>query len=307
MAAINLPFAASATRRAPDADELANGYGCGPADIELFDWMGWWQTAQIAGAVRAAGETVDDTIISQLAKAISKGVYLGALGGSANALTGTIPGSVTFPALVAGMRFFALITTTNTGAATLDLTGFTSDPAALNVIRQDGAALIRGDLSAGDIREFRFDGTSFRVYASAPQVQRALTIFGAAQSLPNGVETAVEFVAPASDPLGFFNPAQPTRLTIPSGITKVRVSGVIAFGTSNVGYRQQRILQNGGAIPAGGRINLGLPNGANITPLNITGFPVDVSPGDYFTMLGFQNSALSLANDPPSTIFNIEY
>ncbi|CAM5220507.1 Phage tail protein OS=Bosea thiooxidans OX=53254 GN=SAMN05660750_03312 PE=4 SV=1 [Bosea thiooxidans] len=39
MAAINLPFAASATKRAPNADELANGFPCGDADKQLFDWF----------------------------------------------------------------------------------------------------------------------------------------------------------------------------------------------------------------------------------------------------------------------------
>ena len=70
MAAINLPFAASATKRAPTTAELADGYGCGPADLELFDFMGWWTTGQIDKAIEDSGQTTDDADLTQLSKAI---------------------------------------------------------------------------------------------------------------------------------------------------------------------------------------------------------------------------------------------
>lgn len=72
MASINLPFAASATRRAPTTDELANGYGCGDADLELFDWMGWWTTAEIAAVILAAGLSADSVDATRLLQALQR-------------------------------------------------------------------------------------------------------------------------------------------------------------------------------------------------------------------------------------------
>lgn len=74
MAAINLPFAASATKRAPTTAELADGYGCGPADLELFDFMAWWTTGQIDQAITDAGLTTDDADLQQLSKVIRRRV-----------------------------------------------------------------------------------------------------------------------------------------------------------------------------------------------------------------------------------------
>ena len=65
MATINLPFAAGATKRAPNSDELANGYGCGDADLALFDWLAWWQSGQIAGVLAKSGLAVDDLDIER--------------------------------------------------------------------------------------------------------------------------------------------------------------------------------------------------------------------------------------------------
>lgn len=70
MAALNFPFAASGTRRVPTADELANGYACGPLDKALDDFMRWWMSGQIDGAIEGAGLTTDDADLGQLLAAI---------------------------------------------------------------------------------------------------------------------------------------------------------------------------------------------------------------------------------------------
>jgi hypothetical protein len=176
MTALNLPFAASATRRPPTADELANGYGCGDADKQLFDWMGWWPTGQIAQALRASGQGPDDTILTQLAQAISTGINLGTAGGTNNALTATIP-SITFPSLQAGMQFTIKFANANSGPATLDLTGFTSDPPAIAIVRNDnGAALEGGELIGWG--KILFDGTSFRLM-NIPRLRTSRVTVGA--------------------------------------------------------------------------------------------------------------------------------
>lgn len=68
-----------------------------------------------------------------------------------------------------------------------------------------------------------------------------------AQSIPTGTFTAITFDDPAlSDLGGFWNSANPTRLTVPSGMGGVyRVSVFGAFATSNVGIRQWNLRVNG--------------------------------------------------------------
>ena len=143
-------------------DYVDKNAGAGIAGSFLAADMPEHVQIEILNAIAAAGITPAGAL-SQLAQAISKGIYLGAAGGSANALSATIPGSVVFPALVAGMRFSILVSTSNTGAATLDLTGFTSDPAALAIVRPNGAALRQGDLVAGQIAEIIATASGFQL------------------------------------------------------------------------------------------------------------------------------------------------
>lgn len=72
MANLLLPFGASAPRRVPTADELANGYGCGEADLELFNWMAWHLTGQIGTVVTNVGLANDDADLARLDTAIRK-------------------------------------------------------------------------------------------------------------------------------------------------------------------------------------------------------------------------------------------
>lgn len=161
MAAINLPFAASATKRAPTTDELASGYGCGDADITLFDWLAWWQTGQTAAAISKSGLSVDDIDIERLAKAIrsQRLNYLATVGGTANALTITLdPAPASYADLLATpIRFIP--GTANSGAATINVNGL-----GVTAIRKDGtAALAANDLIAGRLVELAFDGTNFQL------------------------------------------------------------------------------------------------------------------------------------------------
>lgn len=75
MAAIDLPFAASASlRRPPTTGELADGYGCGDADLGLFNWIAWWGLGQIDQAIVDAGLTPDDALLTGLSKVIRRRV-----------------------------------------------------------------------------------------------------------------------------------------------------------------------------------------------------------------------------------------
>lgn len=70
MASINLPFSLSGSKRIPTSEELADGYQCGPLDVELDNWLMWWLTGQVDGVIESAGLTTDDTDLARLYKAI---------------------------------------------------------------------------------------------------------------------------------------------------------------------------------------------------------------------------------------------
>lgn len=87
------------------------------------------------------------------------------------------------------------------------------------------------------------------------------------------------------DTSGFYNPKQSTRLTIPRGVSKVRLSANIAWATVGTkfdeGYRAMKILKNGKSAP-------GLPYqrymGISTSPGNISSTVIPVKEGDYFEL-----------------------
>lgn len=87
--------------------------------------------------------------------------------GSANAyVVGLLP---TITAPVAGMPIRVLIANSNTGPST-----FNPGSGAASVRRRDGTALIGGELLGGDIVEFKWDGTYFRIPGIAPATDAAV-------------------------------------------------------------------------------------------------------------------------------------
>ncbi len=84
--------------------------------------------------------------------------------GAANAYVAALPLAVT--SYTAGMRVSVKITTTNTGASTLNAGG-----GVRSIKLFDGTATTAGDLTAGDIATFRYDGTNF-VMEGTPRSMR---------------------------------------------------------------------------------------------------------------------------------------
>lgn len=172
MSSINLPFAASGDRRAPNVGELSAGFPCGPLDLELFNWLHWWTTGQFDEAITAAGLTADDAVLVQLAQAIARsasGSTWFVAGGTANAITLAGTGAFQVPsAYFAGMRVRFVPAVANTGAVTINVAGI----GAVAARGRRGGALIDGDLLTGEPVEFVHDGTYFR--SAFPLISDAL-------------------------------------------------------------------------------------------------------------------------------------
>lgn len=190
MTAIDLPFAASATRRAPTADELENGYGCGDADLDLFNWMAWWPTGQIARAIAKSGLVVDDTDIERLAKAIRSQAmnYVATVGGTANALTiGLDPAPAAWSDLV-GVPLRLVIANANTGAATLEETNIGSTKALVDKL---GYPLVGGELRTGMIVTGIYNGTHVRLTEGVEARPSTFRMAVSAMSILHNVESGI--------------------------------------------------------------------------------------------------------------------
>jgi len=175
MAAINLPFAAGATKRAPDSNELANGYGCGPADLELFNWLAWWSTGQVGRAIGKAGLTADDTDIDRLAKAIrSMGGNYRLAGGSANAFAITLDPAPTDWTDLINVPFFVRIASMNTTVPTLAVAGL---PGSKPITTRGGwLGVPAGLMRPGAVAILIYNGTALEYINSPPETASNFTL-----------------------------------------------------------------------------------------------------------------------------------
>lgn len=103
-----------------------------------------------------AVETAFDLLPDPTKLAQDRHVYYTA-GGTANALT--VTPSPAIASYVEGLHLRVKIATTNTGAATVNVSAL----GAKGLKRADGTALIAGDLIGGTIHDLVYDGTNFRI------------------------------------------------------------------------------------------------------------------------------------------------
>ena len=133
----------------------------------------------------------------------------------------------------------------------------------------------------------------------------ALVNLATSQSIPNRTYTKIAFDNVVYDTDGFFSSNQPTRLTVPSGISKIKVLANIEWGINSNGYREIKIRKNN--VPE----NHGLPEdrrqAMNRSNVNLSSSVIQVTQGDYFEILVYQDSggALDIHGNYP-TWFSIE-
>ena len=95
-------------------------------------------------------------------------------GGTANALTITVPSAFSSWAKVIGVPLNILIATTNTGPASLAVSGLAG---TIPIVRPNGAALSAGDLRAGGILRGMYNGYSLEMAGLQRAPSRARAVF----------------------------------------------------------------------------------------------------------------------------------
>lgn len=91
------------------------------------------------------------------------------------------------------------------------------------------------------------------------------------------------------DTSGFYSGGQPTRITVPAGISKVKVSSNVCFNINTNGSRQAQIQKNNADAPGSGSSNI-VVGGTAYYVLNMTSAVLSVVPGDYFEVRVQQSS-----------------
>lgn len=120
----------------------------------------------------------------------------------------------------------------------------------------------------------------------------ALVEKSTAQSIPTAVSTAVSWDAETLDIGGFWTAGQPTRLTIPSGISKVRLSSNVEWANNSTGRRDISITKNGTTLYPG--VGQRTKNAVNESWDTVNTGVISVITGDYFEVIVYQNSGSSL-------------
>lgn len=134
----------------------------------------------------------------------------------------------------------------------------------------------------------------------------ALVSMTANQSINDSAETALTFDEEIYDTSIFHdNSTNNTRLTVPVGVAKVRISVGVRWASNSTGIRLIKIFKNGSSF-SGTAINRYLPDNTSHTAL-ATGV-LEVITGDYFEVHVTQTSggALNIEDSGDQTWFSIE-
>lgn len=113
------------------------------------------------------------------------------------------------------------------------------------------------------------------------------------QSVPNNVITFINWDIAEYDTTGFFSATKPTRITIPSGISKVVLKGNSSWAVTTTGQKYITIYKNG--LEGYGLPMTRLPQGDSTRAnQNICSAVIPVVAGDYFEFVGYQGSGGAL-------------
>lgn len=102
-------------------------------------------------------------------------------------------------------------------------------------------------------------------------------------------EPIITWDAAGRDTDSFWSAGDPTKIVIPSGVTKARLSCSLHWDTTSGNYRRGELLKNGALVEGGFRASLNYSVAGNDTHGAISDV-LDVSSGDYFQVRTRQNS-----------------
>lgn len=194
------------------------------------------------------------------------------------------------------------------GSSDIHIHGNSFTNAATGVNFQAGSSTnscLDNDFNSSTIQNILDNGTNdvIRLLGGNISFRGALATRTSAQSVSNSTWTAVQYQSEVYDTSGIFDAGSPTRMTVPSGVTKVRVAANVNWQGSAAGQRQITIRKNGVSFgDSTSSAYQGQPNqgtgSAGSGNQNIVSPVLSVTAGDYFECEVFQDSggALNVAH-----------
>ncbi len=210
-------------------------------------------------------------------------VIIDASTGAVSVITGAEAASPTAPSITAGKLPVAQI------ALTTSTTAITNSMITDERTTYGSALLGTATFSTAGVM------TAGTVPLARLSIKRALVHKTTSQSLNNDSTTVLTFDGEDYDTDSFHDTSTNTdRLTVPAGVSVVRVSARVIFASNATGYRKVNITKNL-ALDFSGQSEVSLPavSGAT-TVLQFISPPIDVSAGDYFKLQAYQNSGGAL-------------
>ncbi|MCJ2021053.1 hypothetical protein MKK84_27135 [Methylobacterium sp. E-065] len=283
--------------------------------------------AEVLAAIDGGGFLRNGADLTQLLQTISRGLWVGAFGGSATALTATLPNSLVLPSLVVGMRVRGIAASNYTGSGgTLAITGVGAAGATVSypIVGADGVtALASGAWLAGQFLSFDIDASGNARFGGAASAGG----IASAQSAGSGFNTktftsTTRALLNQSGANALATAIQGLSFTKKSATSLVRVNGSFIFRSASApgnGFGPTYYLVSLGSAVAQQATSNAYPLVVALTPVNLT-FGTQASPlpkGALSLMLQFgrndgsawSGSFLPSSADesgyPPSTLFQI--
>jgi hypothetical protein len=128
---------------------------------------------------------------------------------------------------------------------------------------------------------------------------RTMVALASAQSFPTASNDAVSWDSVVVDELGATGagdspPVNPTRLTVPTGVSKIRLSANTVWEANTTGYRRLYVLKNGAPFAGEFLIEAANIGSTAVMGLNAASAIINVSPGDFFELMVQQLSGGNL-------------
>lgn len=285
-----------ASRHDEEADNFATGINeslhKGGQNTPTAD-IGWggYKLTNLGAATTAAGAARLDQAQMQTS------AYAVATGGANTYAVALSPAASSY---VAGMMIRFRPSANCTGAATVNVNGL----GAKSIKLLDGSDPYRNALHTSSIAECVYDGTNFVLLTPARPFSGA--IVGANTiSIPNATVTTITEFGPQYDTDGYHNTSSnKERLTVPDGVTRVRLLARADFDINATGYRHVTIRSANGTVV--GTLPDEYRNAVNGTWTRMMAqTPVlTVTPGTYFYVQITQTSGAAL--DMSFAQFSIE-
>jgi len=124
------------------------------------------------------------------------------------------------------------------------------------------------------------------------------------QSIPDTTETPISWGTPIYDTSNFWNSSNPSRFTVPTLVSKIRLTVFIVWANNYTGERIVFIYKNGGVF-WDGRV-ASRKNAAGQSETTFSTGVIIVSPGDFFEVYVAQKSGNALSLRSIGTAFSIE-